>query len=965
MKGSSTLQNKYIYRQGSRSMEKMNSLKKISLTLMDEKLYLLNSDIEELYRKYAEENNIHERKEKSERSIINRIDFLIDEERKIRNQIENNVIHNDMVIKNKSLKMLKSPEIETNFEAAKSIRYNTIDKTTEKLTHKGKHRLNNSAKIDKIKHINNLNNLNNIEIKCQKKNIINQINFYNKQSSSKDKKRENENVNQNVTNNVCIIINDREQKKSEENLNDNNNYENISFSKINIVNNNLFKNNKNNNKIKNCVNINGISHNNKANKNIKNNEINNKNKYNCNVHKEKKMNKNNKYLNNDEKENENLIKINNEINFIKMRLAMKLKEENKEELIMPNEKLQKDAVTQTDQIDINSSEIIGKKDIKNNNKNIIYFNSFKVKTLQKDIKAPSLKHKINIENKDKGNQSLRSILYTKQKNLKNLEKEIDIKKKTLKQKKISGELKKNYIQKISLKTENKNQKYIKKFDKRCYSKPDNNIKIKNKVLKSFNHDNIVNNLNNEKAFITNSSKKRINSNSKTPIKNDMNTLSIDSDDHILFAIKKSKIIKNNASKASKINKSIFGERDKIKRKKKNKNIRIRYQPNNDEKIYYEFDSTPNLINNINLTFNQSIEKKRELLGLPQEVEDKIKKVKEIYINDKINQENNNDKISLNKNKIKVKNTLKNRIMAKKNKEEKKWNRYNIANNSTRTMYNKKHSKGTIYNTNYNDENNNNYNVYSIHKKKEFDSNYYSNYNKYKVNNPETNAQLFNSTFNNYSRYSSTSKDKNNNIMTNNGSLSSMCSAQTNKTNITNRTNKTNNISLKYKISEQSDKKTKNMIISKDENKYKKYSKNDINKEKQRLKGEISKNVIKRADEEIGDINTHNSYEKEIKVKRQLAAIRRINQIKEAYKNKGPQIYQISKRHLNKFNNKNNNMNNNSNKKGSKYQFQSQRRLSEIKKGRRTSFSNQNANIKNKSKSNRSLIQINRDFKSFH
>ena len=537
MKDSSTLQNKYIYRQGSRSMEKMNSLKKISLTLMDEKLYLLNSDIEELYRKYAEENNIHERKEKSERSIINRIDFLIDEERKIRNQIENNVIHNDMVIKNKSLKMLKSPEIETNFEAAKSIRYNTIDKTTEKLTHKGKHRLNNSAKIDKIKHINNLNN---IEIKCQKKNIINQINFYNKQSSSKDKKRENENVNQNVTNNVCIIINDREQKKSEENLNDNNNYENISFSKINIVNNNLFKNNKNNNKIKNCVNINGISHNNKANKNIKNNEINNKNKYNCNVHKEKKMNKNNKYLNKDEKENENLIKINNEINFIKMRLAMKLKEENKE-LIMPNEKLQKDAVTQTDQIDINSSEIIGKKDIKNNNKNIIYFNSFKVKTLQKDVKAPSLKHKINIESKDKGNQSLRSILYTKQKNLKNLEKEIDIKKKTLKQKKISGELKKNYIQKISLKTENKNQKYIKKFDKRCYSKPDNNIKIKNKVLKSFNHDNIVNNLNNEKAFIINSSKKRINSNSKTPIKNDMNTLSIDSDDHILFAIKKSKI----------------------------------------------------------------------------------------------------------------------------------------------------------------------------------------------------------------------------------------------------------------------------------------------------------------------------------------------------------------------------------------------------------------------------------------
>ena len=401
MKDSSTLTNKYIYRQGSRSMEKMTPLKKMSLTLMDEKLYLLNSDIEELYKKYAEENNIHERKEKSERSIVNRIDFLIDEERKIRNQIESNVIHNDLVIKNRSLKMLKPPEMETNFETAKSLRYNTIEKTGEKLAHKGKHRFNNSAKIDnKIKHINNLNN---IEIKCQRKNIINQINFYNKQSSSKDKNRENENVNQNVTNNVCIIINDREQKESEENANDNINFENI-------FNNKLFKKNKNNNKVKNYININGSSHNNNVNKNIKNNEINNKNKYNYNVHKEKKINKNNKYLNNDEKENENLIKINNEINFIKMRLALKLKEENKE-LIMQNNKSQKDAVTQTDQIDINSSEIIGKKEIKNNNLNISNYNSFKVKTFQKDVNTPFPKNKMNIENKDKTNQSLRSILY--------------------------------------------------------------------------------------------------------------------------------------------------------------------------------------------------------------------------------------------------------------------------------------------------------------------------------------------------------------------------------------------------------------------------------------------------------------------------------------------------------------------------------------------------------------------------
>ena len=104
-----------------------------------------------------------------------------------------------------------------------------------------------------------------------------------------------------------------------------------------------------------------------------------------------------------------------------MRLALKLKEENKE-LIMQNNKSQKDAVTQTDQIDVNSSEIIGKKDIKNNNKNISNYNSFQIKSLQKNVKAPFLKHKMNIENKDKTNQSLRSILYSKQKKFKKFRK---------------------------------------------------------------------------------------------------------------------------------------------------------------------------------------------------------------------------------------------------------------------------------------------------------------------------------------------------------------------------------------------------------------------------------------------------------------------------------------------------------------------------------------------------------------
>ena len=82
---------KKIYgEKGAKSVDKMISTKKINLSKMDEKLSLLNSDIEDLYKKYAEKKKIRQKKEKNEQNLVSRINFLIDEERKIRTKIENN-----------------------------------------------------------------------------------------------------------------------------------------------------------------------------------------------------------------------------------------------------------------------------------------------------------------------------------------------------------------------------------------------------------------------------------------------------------------------------------------------------------------------------------------------------------------------------------------------------------------------------------------------------------------------------------------------------------------------------------------------------------------------------------------------------------------------------------------------------------------------------------------------------------
>jgi hypothetical protein len=284
-----------------------------------------------------------------------------------------------------------------------------MENNGEEMPHMKKHKYNNSVKMD-IKNMKHINNLNNIENKCKKKNGMNGTNFYSKKNNSVVKK--NGNINNNVTNNVCIIINSPKQKEFEENSYNNYNIENASFSKMNGNNKIKTKNdsintkkiNFNNNYQKENLNINGCLINNS-------NDVNQKRNYIYNIQNEKREDKNENHLNNEEKDNEYLLKINNEINFIKKILALKLEEENKMGLTIQTHRMQKDAITQTEQTDNNSPKLTEEKNIKNNNRNIINYNTCKTETSIEDVITPTFKQKANAGKKDKANQSLRSILY--------------------------------------------------------------------------------------------------------------------------------------------------------------------------------------------------------------------------------------------------------------------------------------------------------------------------------------------------------------------------------------------------------------------------------------------------------------------------------------------------------------------------------------------------------------------------
>ena len=929
MRVKSTFNNKKIYSKGARSMKKIKPSNRFNLSIMDEKLSLLNSDIEELYKKYVEKKKLRRRKEKSEQSLASRINFLIDEERKIRTQIENKIIKNHHCSKNRSVKILRAPEIMTN---SGTIRYNTIE-SSDNSPRNGKFRIYNFKNGNKKKYINNIENDQLTEM--IKRNGLNDLTLSSIQNNSSI---ENNNITignrSNVTNNVCIIINNPDKNITQEESNNKYiNCQDISFAEKES--NSNYNEDSNKNK---CFNINEVNSEEKENNNI--NNLNN-------------------YINIKEDEiDEKKININNEINYIKMRLASKLNEE------------QMQTISQTYQ---HNNEITLKNKINNiyinemtekkNNFKEFYPEKFE-NNLNFNLNTPSFKKNINTQKEKKRNRSLKSILDSKRKKLKSLENEIKEKQNKFKEEKnkLDNKKKKNLIIKINI-----NNKYDKKIDKRCFSKPDNRINTKNKIYKTFNRNNIKN------SVITNVNKSQIinqanplNSRNNKGDENDYKNLSIDSGEIILSDTPENISNPKNKKKESEKNiskplGSIFNKKNKIIKKNRNR------EQSEDENIYYECESTPNLLNNANLTFNQSIEKKRQLLGIPLNVRENLNtKMEEIAKNIK------------NENKYENKNTHNT-----KNNEEKinkLYNRNNENDKSTKTIYDKRNinkNKNIIIKPKNKKDNNLN-SLNSPYKENNYEIESYSNSN---YNNYNTNIKLFNN--NNFNKNILSIKEKNNNIP-NTSSLTSLFSTQTNKTYKPNNNlfknknidydsiNKSNisNItkSKKNKNIHHTTKSNCNIIIKKNENK------NYLNtirlikkRDKNNIKDNQNQNQINNEKKEIKNINNNNNkiedkskiYENKIKPRKELAVIRRINMKIEDYKKNGPQVYQISKKH--KIKNEGNNINNNF--KGKEH-YNSFRRLSEIKKRPNSSFSHKNVGV-SKSKSNKSLPKCYKKIKSFN
>ena len=999
MKLRSTLNNNNsLYTKGLRSMERIKPTNKANLSIMDEKLYLLNTDIEELYKKYLETKKQRQNKEKNEQNLVTRINFLIDEERKIRNQIENNVIKNknEFYHKNRSVKTIKTSKAETNLEINKNNIENSDDTQVGE-----KYKYNNSTKENMRINFDNNFNKNGKENKSNydnkklteifKRNVMNDINMSNYIQNNIIENKDNI-INKDIDNNkneIEGIINNKNfdyQNNGfsfygkENNINENVKVNiNIKINNKNINLNNINDNiNQNNNiKIKDKYNDNekskdnlgdyiNIKYNKQKNKdinknlyckinnniNIENNNLNEKMFINCSEEKSNKKILN--YENNDSTENKN--KINNEINYIKMSLESKIKKE-----IIPSIPYFQANIKKLKNINQNKlnnfSEII--ESGKDDNNSFISYNNLKNENLNDSINTPSFKGKKKETKKEKTKLSLKNVLILKQKKLKELEKEIELKKNKIQYRRNSSEFRRkssNINISINLK-KNKFKKY-KNFNKRCYSKTENDINIKNKALKTFNHYNIKKNINIDKSVIENR-------------KNDYNNLSIDSDEVLL----------SNDSVNNPLNKkrSVDNSKHKVKKfnlYKRSINLKKRVHPC-DAQVNNEYDSTPNLIPNITLTFNQSIEKKREFLGLPINLK-KNSKNNKIEINNKIIQKDN---------KFKLDNKNQKNIVSKKNKknEGKVWNRNNISNKSSKTMCDKRKKNkniNNIKNKEYEKENKENYNNNIEKTKYLLKSNFNSNYNS-----------IYNSNHNNLS------KDNFNNELISCNSQSSLFSTKTNITNKTNKTfinNKNNDISKKSKYilsdfsifkkylnNPSTTKSNINKIITKNENENKDYltairlikirkaksnisSESLIQKEKEKKEDSILNNNNISKDSSISKINDDNN---EKNLRKEISAIRRINQIKEAYKKNWPKVHQINKKQTNKLEkNENNNINKNiiniSNYKSKFYRFQSFKRLYELQnRSRPTSFSDESFSIDEK-KNNKSFSKINKSFKTY-
>ena len=202
------------------SAAKYNSLNnlvnsKLIKDRMNEKLTTINSDIDELYKKYQLAKQERIDKEKSQKNLVNRINFLVDEEKKMSKKCEiqlrkiNNLKKMNSNIHKNNLTQ-KSP-------VSRKKTYDFVNHSTENVSNR-----------KKIKNyiIQNKNN----KITTPDKN---------------DNELE-ENSNTNITNNICIIINNNKNKnKNKENYNiHSNNISKTINSEIGINNKIRYKKNK-------------------------------------------------------------------------------------------------------------------------------------------------------------------------------------------------------------------------------------------------------------------------------------------------------------------------------------------------------------------------------------------------------------------------------------------------------------------------------------------------------------------------------------------------------------------------------------------------------------------------------------------------------------------------------------------------------------------------------------------------
>lgn len=186
--------------------------RKISISSMDDQINKLDSYIGELYKIYSDTKKARLREEKSERVMLNRINYLTLEEKKLRDELmmnksklnlkkfyktKYNTCINTPRVKSKRTRSMENLFVKNSKDDLSSISNNDLYDLNIK---KEKSYLKYKKKVNKHKHSNSLI----LEPKtARQKDSIKNIVY--DQTNDKDKK-------QHVTNNICIIINKNEEK---------------------------------------------------------------------------------------------------------------------------------------------------------------------------------------------------------------------------------------------------------------------------------------------------------------------------------------------------------------------------------------------------------------------------------------------------------------------------------------------------------------------------------------------------------------------------------------------------------------------------------------------------------------------------------------------------------------------------------------------------------------------------------